>query len=103
MFTQTERPPFLPFHQNARILTCSKSHVYITTDPPVSSAKRIVYSTCSIHPEEDEQVVLSALKSPLAKTHSWGLAPRSAVLPTWERRGRPEEMDDDARESYISA
>lgn len=47
-----------------------------------------MYSTCSIHAEEDERVVARAL----ANTE-WKLAPRSSVLPTWERRGRPEELD----------
>lgn len=57
--------------------------------------KRVVYSTCSIHPEEDEQVVMKALSSPTAKQYGWTLAPRSEVLQTWERRGRPEEMEND--------
>ncbi|WWD19053.1 hypothetical protein CI109_103511 [Kwoniella shandongensis] len=60
-----------------------------------ASAKRIVYSTCSIHPEEDERVVMSALKSSIAKERGWGLAPKTSVLPGWERRGRPEEMGGD--------
>ncbi|CDZ96592.1 Proliferation-associated nucleolar protein (NOL1) [Phaffia rhodozyma] len=56
------------------------------------NAKKLVYSTCSIHPEEDEHVVLAALESKEAKEHGWSIAPRSMVLPDWDRRGRPEEM-----------
>ncbi|ORY35522.1 S-adenosyl-L-methionine-dependent methyltransferase [Naematelia encephala] len=57
------------------------------------AAERIVYSTCSIHAEEDEQVVMAALSSPSARERGWKLAPRAEVLPAWERRGRPDEMD----------
>ncbi|ORX38495.1 S-adenosyl-L-methionine-dependent methyltransferase [Kockovaella imperatae] len=60
------------------------------------SVKRIVYSTCSIHPEEDEQVVQRALSSPLARKNSWILAQRSSVLPSWPRRGREEHFNGDA-------
>lgn len=52
-----------------------------------------MYSTCSIHAEEDERVVAAALKAGKGK---WRLAPRSSVLPTWERRGLVEELGDQA-------
>ncbi|WVR07594.1 hypothetical protein IAU60_004636 [Kwoniella sp. DSM 27419] len=67
------------------------------------SVKRIVYSTCSIHAEEDERVVLSALKSAVGKSRGWALAPRSGVIPSWERRGRSEEMagDEDLAQGVI--
>ncbi|KAI7891508.1 S-adenosyl-L-methionine-dependent methyltransferase [Mucor mucedo] len=55
------------------------------------SAKRVVYSTCSIHPEENEHVVRTILKRNL----DFELAPRDTVLPTWERRGIPEEINGD--------
>lgn len=58
----------------------------------VTSAVKIVYSTCSIHAEEDELVVLAALESAEAKTGGWKLAGREEVLPTWERRGTKEVM-----------
>ncbi|KAG0746174.1 hypothetical protein G6F62_005583 [Rhizopus arrhizus] len=53
-------------------------------------AKRIVYSTCSIHAEENEHVVKAILKN----NPQFELAKRDSVLPTWHRRGIPEEIDD---------
>ncbi|KAL0086074.1 S-adenosyl-L-methionine-dependent methyltransferase [Phycomyces blakesleeanus] len=52
-------------------------------------AKRVVYSTCSIHAQENERVVKEVLES----NPEFELASRDTVLPTWERRGIPEEMD----------
>ena len=54
--------------------------------------KRIVYSTCSIHATENEHVVSKALEAGGAKQNGFRLAPRSEVLPSWHRRGIPEEM-----------
>lgn len=53
---------------------------------PVPSIAKIVYSTCSVHSEENEHVVHRALASPEV-TGSFRLAPRSMVLPEWLRRG----------------
>lgn len=36
---------------------------------------------------------MAALRSNIAKENGWGLAGRESVLPKWERRGRPEEME----------
>ncbi|KDQ57244.1 hypothetical protein JAAARDRAFT_35863 [Jaapia argillacea MUCL 33604] len=58
------------------------------------SVVKIVYSTCSIHAVENEQVVSQALKSDEARAGKFGLASRSQVLPLWHRRGVPTEMDD---------
>ena len=55
----------------------------------VPKAKRIVYSTCSIHPDENEHVVKAILKN----NPDFELAKRDSVLPTWERRGIPSEID----------
>ncbi|KAF8322477.1 S-adenosyl-L-methionine-dependent methyltransferase [Clavulina sp. PMI_390] len=56
--------------------------------------QKIVYSTCSIHAQENEHVVRAALKS--TEADGWVLAPRAQVLPAWPRRGIPEEIDGDA-------
>jgi putative methyltransferase len=51
---------------------------------------RLVYSTCSIHHEENEDVVAAALGSDIAKSQGWKLIPRIAQvegLRKWETRG----------------
>ncbi|RCH90660.1 hypothetical protein CU097_000379, partial [Rhizopus azygosporus] len=55
------------------------------------NAKRVVYSTCSVHAEENEHVVKTVLKN----NPEFELASRDTVLPTWHRRGMPKEMDGD--------
>ncbi|KAH9983082.1 S-adenosyl-L-methionine-dependent methyltransferase [Russula compacta] len=63
--------------------------------------EKIVYSTCSIHPEENEQVVYAALRSAEAIAGGFRLAPRAAVLPAWSRRGQPGILDDADTEAVI--
>ncbi|PPQ83431.1 hypothetical protein CVT25_007022 [Psilocybe cyanescens] len=56
------------------------------------NVKKIVYSTCSIYATENERVVCNALQSEEAVAGTFRLAPKNEVLPTWPRRGYPEEM-----------
>ncbi|KAI1797292.1 S-adenosyl-L-methionine-dependent methyltransferase [Ganoderma leucocontextum] len=60
------------------------------------SVHRIVYSTCSVHAIENEHVVRQALNSEEAINGQFKLASKQDVLPTWHRRGIPEEMDNAA-------
>ncbi|KAM6504259.1 S-adenosyl-L-methionine-dependent methyltransferase [Amanita muscaria] len=55
---------------------------------------KIVYSTCSVHAIENEQVVQVALNSNEAKDGNFILAPQNEVLPTWQRRGSIEQLSD---------
>ncbi|KAH9902872.1 S-adenosyl-L-methionine-dependent methyltransferase [Cubamyces lactineus] len=58
------------------------------------SVRRIVYSTCSVHAIENEHVVREAIKMEEATSGRFRLGRREDVLPTWHRRGIPEEMDN---------
>ncbi|KAF8274757.1 S-adenosyl-L-methionine-dependent methyltransferase [Lactarius quietus] len=58
------------------------------------AVEKIVYSTCSIYPEENEQVVLAALQSTEAIAGGFNLASRAEVLPAWPRRGQPGILND---------
>ncbi|THH19811.1 hypothetical protein EW146_g1416 [Bondarzewia mesenterica] len=60
------------------------------------SVQKIVYSTCSIHATENENVVQQALSSAEAQTGPFTLASPHEVLPTWRRRGLPEMLANPA-------
>ncbi|KAF2277221.1 S-adenosyl-L-methionine-dependent methyltransferase [Westerdykella ornata] len=54
------------------------------------NARKITYSTCSIHFEENEDVVFQALSSPIAKQHGWRILQREeqvSGMKDWPRRG----------------
>lgn len=59
----------------------------------VPRVQRIVYSTCSVHAIENERVVCEALKSEEAERRNFRLAPFAEVLPSWHRRGLPDELE----------
>ena len=50
------------------------------------NARVVVYSTCSVHPVEDELVVLAALRDKTVRAAGWRLA---HALPQWPCRGLP--------------
>ncbi|KAI0875065.1 S-adenosyl-L-methionine-dependent methyltransferase [Hypoxylon argillaceum] len=62
------------------------------------SARKVTYSTCSIHAEENEQVVLKALQSEIAMERGWRIMKRDqqvSGMREWPVRGSLEASDGD--------
>ncbi|KAL8687276.1 MAG: hypothetical protein Q9218_006506, partial [Villophora microphyllina] len=61
------------------------------------NARKISYSTCSIHAEENENVVIAALESEEAREHGWRLLWRHEQvdgMKSWHRRGDSQAIHD---------
>lgn len=70
------------------------------------AAKKITYSTCSIHAEENEMVVVKALESDVAKERGWRLLKRNEQvrgMKQWPVRGSQDECGKDIAEACIRA
>lgn len=72
------------------------------------AARKITYSTCSVHAKENEQVVLKALQSDVGKRRGWRVLPREeqvSGMRAWPVRGQVEACDGDKQvaESCIRA
>ncbi|KAI1773677.1 S-adenosyl-L-methionine-dependent methyltransferase [Hypoxylon cercidicola] len=66
------------------------------------AARKITYSTCSIHAKENEQVVLKALQSDIAKERGWRVLPREQQvrgLRDWPVRGSVDASNGDSEVS----
>lgn len=62
------------------------------------SAKKITYSTCSIHMQENERVVMRALESDIAKERGWRILARKdqvSGMREWPVRGLQEACEGD--------
>ncbi|KAL8907245.1 MAG: hypothetical protein Q9171_005932 [Xanthocarpia ochracea] len=70
------------------------------------NARRISYSTCSIHATENEHVVLAALQSGEAKQYGWRLLTRNEQISgmrTWPLRGDIQACRDKIVDGSIGA
>ncbi|QPG76735.1 hypothetical protein FOA43_004129 [Brettanomyces nanus] len=56
--------------------------------------RRLVYSTCSIYPQEDERVALRLLRDEDLKKRGWKLSNQNRVISKWPRRGEVEEFSN---------
>jgi len=63
--------------------------------------QKIVYSTCSVHEVENEEVVAQALASPEALAGKFTLCPRKSVLPSWSRRGLSAKLGESDADAVI--
>ena len=73
-------------------------------------ARKITYSTCSVHAEENEHVIMKALGSPIAKRKGWDVLRRDEQISgmrAWEIRGDvqacKEIMDGEGVEDIAEA
>lgn len=63
--------------------------------------KKVVYSTCSVHAEENERVVIDLLLDKKVQQWGWQVAPRAEVVPEWPRRGHVEEFEQVFRDDKL--
>lgn len=57
------------------------------------NVKRVVYSTCSINEEENEQVTRRLLEDDDIRKMGWRMSNKRDVLPKWPRRGNPDAFE----------
>lgn len=57
------------------------------------NVKKVVYSTCSINDEENEQVARRLLEDEDVLKMGWRVSNKKDVLPKWPRRGNPEVFE----------
>jgi len=70
-----------------------------------SAARRLTYSTCSIHEQENEVVVSRLLASQVAQTRGWKILPRSQQvdgMKRWKHRGVRSKLDDSSDENKLT-
>ena len=67
-------------------------------------ARRIAYSTCSTHAEENEHVVMKAIESSIAQSRGWRLLRREeqvSGMKAWKIRGKVDACRDVTKDETI--
>ena len=109
--TPEETPTDGKLSERLAALSTFQLHI-LTHAMRFSNARKITYSTCSIHFEENEGVVFQALASSAAKERGWRILSREEQvdgLKNWHRRGVWEneklscELDDMSRKEVLGA
>lgn len=91
---EEETPQELATHRLASLAEFQKGMVLHAMVFP--AARKITYSTCSVHPEENEDVVMAVLASKVARRRGWRVETREeGALAAWERRGLVEKCGGD--------
>lgn len=71
------------------------------------NVKKVVYSTCSVHPQENEQVLSKVLQDTEVAELGWKIASREYVVPEWPRRGTSlqfsGEFTDEQRDNMAAS
>lgn len=70
------------------------------------AARKVTYSTCSVHAEENERVVLRALRSDVARRRGWRILTRREQvrgMREWPIRGRRDACSGDSEEEVAEA
>ena len=97
--------PFLA-KDEARLASLSAFQLQLLRHAFEFPASRITYSTCSIHAEENEHVVMKALGSKRSQELGWRIMKREdqvAGMKAWEVRGDAKACEENAAESDESS
>lgn len=67
------------------------------------NVRKVVYSTCSIHDEENEGVVKRLIEDEDVQKQGWKVSKQADVLPTWPRRGHSEAFEGHQDKEELAA
>ncbi|KAK9467115.1 S-adenosyl-L-methionine-dependent methyltransferase [Lipomyces arxii] len=89
-FNEQSEDPLVRRLQNLSIF---QTQIMIHALTKFPKANKVVYSTCSIHGEENEDVVRNLISDPEIQDLGWRVVPRERVIPDWHRRGWQDRFE----------